>query len=164
MQRPSPRPAEPLDPGLIDVDVEELAALDQEVATAVLVHQGADVHRLRGDVLRAASGPDAEPGVTGTVEPLLPIARRLGDGAVYDHIVESDTTLMVLRRIGPDAGGIEVEAVVIEKRPYETWYRKQAARIPLVLVDQALAEAVCEEYGTAWWLEAACSRVCTGRP
>ena len=60
--------------------------------------------------------------------------------------------------------GIEVEAVIIPKRPFEKWYREQAARVPVTIAEPERTRAVCHTYGSAWWLETACDRCADDRP
>ena len=88
-----------------------------------------------------------------SADPVNLLVRDLPDGGLYDHIVEDDDTLRVVRRLGRKREEIEVEAVVILKRPYDDWYREQAAVVPLDILDPCLAGEVCKTYGETWWLE-----------
>ena len=95
--------------------------------------------------------------VDGVAGPVADLVRDLPDGTLYESIVEDEQNLMLLRRLGAGGDGIEVEAVTIAKRPYDSWYRQQAGRVPVRLSESSLAAAVCEGYGHVWWLTQACS-------
>jgi hypothetical protein len=92
-------------------------------------------------------------------DPFLPVVRGLADGALYGRVVENETSLSVVRRLRHKDDGIEVEAVIIRKRPYDDWYREQAGRIRIEILDLPLAGAVCAAYGRAWWLQPVCAPV-----
>jgi hypothetical protein len=112
----------------------------------------------RAEVPGALAGADvdggAEPGTS--EDPLLALVRELPDGSLYPRIVEDDARFQVIRRIGGRGSEIEVESVVVAKRPYDAWYRERAAVVPLEILDPSLECEVCGTYGEAWWLDAPC--------
>lgn len=124
---------------------------------------GAAAMKVGGDWRRFTLGKPLDlPGVIAVAggekreDPVLALVRNLPDGALYDHIVEDDDSVRVIRRLAGHGQEIEVEAVVIAKRPFDDWYREQAVTVPIAILDPSLADKVCNSYGQAWWLESVC--------
>lgn len=56
---------------------------------------------------------------------------KLSDGQLYDNIMEDDLGYQVFRLMekGKEKESCSAEAIVARKRPFDEWYREEAAKI-----------------------------------
>lgn len=86
-------------------------------------------------------------------DPLLELVRPLQPGEMFHNIVENDQEFRIVRLIS-HAGMTThtLESLVARKHPYDEWYREQAALVPIVFFDSALAGDIRNHYPSLpWW-------------
>ena len=85
--------------------------------------------------------------------PLLPILESLTPGEIYRNIVEDDNSYRVIRLINRDGNKYSVEAITVNKQPFEEWLRKEAAKIEIEIIDPELKIAIKTKYPDLWWVK-----------
>lgn len=96
--------------------------------------------------------PYMEAGAEDT-DPLIAILEPLAPGALYDHIVESDQDYRVVRFLARDGKKYSVEAVIARKRPFDDWFREEAAKLKIEITDPKLKESIKKSYPDLWWVK-----------
>jgi len=86
-------------------------------------------------------------------DPLIPILETLFPGDIYRNIVEDDYRYRVIRLIERSGGTYSVEAIAINKQPFDEWFREEAAKIEIEIIDPDLRENIKAKYPGIWWVK-----------
>ncbi len=85
--------------------------------------------------------------------PLIPILESLTPGEIYRNIVEDDYGYRVIRLRERNSETYSVEAIAVNKEPFDEWFRKQATRVGIEILDQDLKDRIKAKYPDIWWLK-----------
>lgn len=93
-------------------------------------------------------------------DPLVPIVEKLTDGQLYDNIIEDDLGYQVFRLLEKGKGKERyfAEAAVARKRPFDEWFREEAAKIKIRILDPELKKKIKAAYANVWWVKQATRR------
>jgi hypothetical protein len=83
---------------------------------------------------------------------LVAILEPLALGALYDHIVENDQDFRVVRLISRDGKKYSVEAIIVPKRPFDDWFREEADKLKIEVLDKDLKKTIKKNYPELWWV------------
>jgi hypothetical protein len=89
-------------------------------------------------------------------DPLLSIVKTLSLNQIYSNIAENDQLFMVIKLIGQNEDSYKIAAIVIDKKPFDDWFKKEAGKIEIKFLDETFKSLICAEYGQVWWLTKAC--------
>jgi flavin-dependent dehydrogenase len=91
-------------------------------------------------------------GVTPPTDALIPILEGLSAGEIYRSIAEDDYSYKVIRLKEKKDKKYQVEAITVHKRPFDEWFRKEAEKIRIEILDADLRRSLDEKYPNLWWL------------
>ena len=83
--------------------------------------------------------------------PLSAIVETMTEGEIYKDIVEDDHGYMVIRLVQRNENQYTVEAIRAGKQPFDTWFREQAAKIEVAILDRELKNSILSEHPNVWW-------------
>ena len=86
-------------------------------------------------------------------DPLVSILEALSIGEIYKNIVEDDYSYRVVRLKGRDGNKYSVEAITVKKRPFDEWFKTQAAKIRTKILDKELHREIASKYPNVWWVK-----------
>jgi hypothetical protein len=86
-------------------------------------------------------------------DPLVPIVEKLANGQLYDNIIEDDLGYQVFRLLEKGKETYSAEAVVVRKRPFDEWFRAEAAKVKIAITDAAMRKKVRSAYPDLWWVQ-----------
>jgi hypothetical protein len=88
-------------------------------------------------------------------DPLLPIVEKLTNGQLYNNIIEDDLGYQVFRLLekGKEKGRYSAEAVFAGKRPFDEWFREEAAKVKIAITDAAMKKKVRSANPELWWIK-----------
>ena len=86
-------------------------------------------------------------------DPLILILETLFPGDIYRNIVEDDYKYRIIRLIGRSGETYSVEAIGVNKQPFDEWFNEEAAKIEIEIVDQVLRETIKAKYPGIWWVK-----------
>ena len=83
---------------------------------------------------------------------LIPLLEKLSAGDIYRSIVEDDYSYRVIRLKERSENKYLVETIAVYKRPFDEWFRKEAEKIKIEILDAELRRSIRERYPNLWWL------------
>ena len=83
---------------------------------------------------------------------LIPLLEKLSAGEICRTVVEDDYSYKVIRLKEKNDKTYLVEAITIFKRPFDKWFRKEAEKIRIEILDPELRRSIREKYPNLWWL------------
>lgn len=86
-------------------------------------------------------------------DPLIPILDALFPGEIYRNIVEDDDRYRIIRLVERNGQTYSVEAITINKQPFDTWFRGEAAKIEIEIMDLDLKNIIKAKYPGIWWMK-----------
>lgn len=86
-------------------------------------------------------------------DPLLPILETLNTGEVYKNIIEDDFAYRIIRLITRRDKNFSVEAITVNKRPFDEWIREESAGIKIEIRDSDLKDKIKSKYPDIWWVK-----------
>lgn len=94
----------------------------------------------------------------GTQDPLVSILETLSIGDIYQNIVEDDYGYRVVRLKGRDGKKYSVEAIIVKKHAFDEWFKSEAAKIHIEIVDKELQREITSKYPNVWWVRKSCEK------
>ncbi len=85
-------------------------------------------------------------------DPLIPILQKLSPGDVCRSIVEDDYSYRVIRLKERSGNRYLFETITVYKQPFGKWFRKEAEKIKIDILDVELRRSIREKYPNLWWL------------
>ncbi len=86
-------------------------------------------------------------------DPLIPILDRLFPGEISRNIIEDDYRYRIIRLIERGTRGYAVETITIKKRPFDEWFRREAAKIDIEIIDRVMKKNIKTKYPDIWWVK-----------
>jgi hypothetical protein len=83
---------------------------------------------------------------------LIPLLEKLSPGEIYRSIAEDDHGYKVIRLKEKKDKTYLVEAITVHKRPFDEWFKKEAEKIRIEILDAELRRSIREKYPNLWWL------------
>ena len=83
---------------------------------------------------------------------LIPLLEKLSAGEIYRSIAEDDYSYKVIRLNEKKDKKYQVEAITVHKRPFDEWFKKEAEKIRIEILDAELRRSIREKYPNLWWL------------
>ena len=83
---------------------------------------------------------------------LIPLVERLSPGDICRSIIEDDYSYKVIRFKEKKDKKYQVEAITVYKRPFDEWFRQEAEKIRIEILDAELRRSIREKYPNLWWL------------
>jgi hypothetical protein len=87
------------------------------------------------------------------LDPLIPILETLFPGDIYRNIVEDDYKYRIIRLIERSSETYSVEGIAVNKQPIDEWFREEAAKIEIEIIDADLKENIKTKYPGIWWVK-----------
>jgi hypothetical protein len=84
---------------------------------------------------------------------LITIVETLSAGEVYKNIVEDDFEYMVIRLKEKKGNHYFVETIMVSKKSFDEWLRKEATKIRIEILDANLETSIRSKYPGIRWLE-----------
>ena len=94
----------------------------------------------------------------GPQDPLVSILETLSQGEICNNIVEDDYGYRVVRLKGKDGNKYSVEAITVKKHPFDEWFKTQAAKIHIEIIDKELQREITSKYPNVWWVRKLCEK------
>ena len=88
------------------------------------------------------SSPDAS---------LIPLLEKLSPGEIYRSIVEDDYSYKVIRLKEKKDNKYQVEAITVYKRPFDEWFRNEAEKVRIEILESQLKKSIQTKYPNVWW-------------
>ena len=85
-------------------------------------------------------------------DPLIPILEKLSPGEICRNIVEDDYSYRVIRLKERSENKYLVETIAVYKRPFDEWFRKEAEKIKIEILDPELKKSLKAKYLAVWWV------------
>jgi len=86
-------------------------------------------------------------------DPLVPILETLFPGDIYRNIVEDDYKYRIVRLIERSGETYSIEAIGVNKQPFDEWFREEGAKIEIEIIDWDLRENIKTKYPGLWWMK-----------
>lgn len=90
---------------------------------------------------------------TSVKDPLIPILESLFPGEIYRNIVEDDYRYSIIRLIERGGGIYSAETITINKQAFDEWFREEAAKIEIEIIDPDLKKNIKTKYPDIWWVK-----------
>jgi hypothetical protein len=88
---------------------------------------------------------------TPPTDPLIPILEHLSAGDINRSIVEDDYSYKVIRLKEKKGKTYQVESITVYKRPFDEWFRKEAEKIRIEILDSEFKKSIQIRYPNLWW-------------
>jgi len=85
-------------------------------------------------------------------DPLIAILEAMSAGEIYKNIVEDDASFKVIRLAAKNGNKYTVEALQVQKPPFEEWFQQRASTVSIIIHDRELKAAVQQKYAQVWWV------------
>jgi len=86
-------------------------------------------------------------------DPLVSILKTLSTGEVYKNIIEDNYSYRVIRLLGKTKNKYSVEAITVNKKPFEEWFQEQSAKIRIEVTDSELKNSIKTKYPDICWIK-----------
>jgi len=88
------------------------------------------------------------------LDPLVDVVlKHLAAGEVWNNIIEDEHSYKILQLLSQNDSEYYSLAVIVEKRPFDPWYRQYIQQnIPITFADNSLQARLRKAYPTLWWL------------
>ena len=83
--------------------------------------------------------------------PLSAIVATMVEGEIHKDIIEDDRGYMVIRLVQRGGDQCTVQAITVSKRLFDAWFREQAAKIEIAILDGELRSSILSERPNVWW-------------
>jgi flavin-dependent dehydrogenase len=71
---------------------------------------------------------------------------------ILRSVVEDDNSYKIIRLKQKDEKKYQVEAITVHKRPFDEWFRKEAKKIGIEILNAELRRSIREKYPNLCWL------------
>jgi hypothetical protein len=86
-------------------------------------------------------------------DPMMKILATMSQGQIYYNIAEDDHGYKVIKLIEKNGQQYKVEAIVVRKHPFGKWFRVQAEKIKVEILDAEMKKTIEENYPNLWWVK-----------
>jgi len=90
---------------------------------------------------------------TPMTDPLIPILDTLFPGEIYRNVIEDDYRYRIVKLIERNGETYSVEVIWVKKRPFDEWFRQEAANVRITIVDPDLRNTIKTKYPGLWWVQ-----------
>jgi hypothetical protein len=81
------------------------------------------------------------------------VLQHLKPGEMWNNIIEDDNSYKILELLSQNDSAYRSLAIVVQKRPFDPWYRDYILRhVPISFNDTSLLASVSKAYPDIWWL------------
>ena len=85
------------------------------------------------------------------VASLIPLLEKLQTGLIYRSIAEDDYSYKVIRVKERKDKQYQVETITVYKRPFDEWFKKEAEKIKIEILDSEFKKSIQIRYPNLWW-------------
>ena len=84
---------------------------------------------------------------------LKSIVSGLSVGSVHTEVIEAGSSFMIIRLVAKDSELFTVEALRVQKKSFDDWFRGVSQDTSVEILDQELKQAIMDEFSGIWWVE-----------
>ncbi len=82
---------------------------------------------------------------------MMAVLKELSVGEVADRVIEDNSSYRIVRLVGKKDDSYLVDTVYVNKKPFDPWFKGQAAKIIIVFQDSGLYRSINDVYPNLWW-------------
>jgi hypothetical protein len=84
--------------------------------------------------------------------PMLKYVKQMKVGEVYPEIIEENYSFLIIRLLNFNQNRYLIERISIPKLDFDSWLKKEAETIPIIIYDPQVKQELLSKYSNLWWV------------
>ena len=84
--------------------------------------------------------------------PVLKYVKKMKIDEIYPHIIEENNSFLIIKLLNYNQDHYLIERISVPKPDFDTWFKKEASKINIRIIDTSLKQEIQNNYGNLWWV------------
>jgi hypothetical protein len=84
--------------------------------------------------------------------PMLKYIKKLKSGEMYPEVIEESYSFLIIKLLNYNDDYYFIERISVPKPDFDTWFKKEAAKINITIIDTPIKSEIQHKYSNLWWI------------